>query len=178
MEVIIIRHGDALDAGQAATLGLSDGERPLTDTGRRQTRAAAAGLRHILGDDRVDSILVSPLLRARQTADILRAYLDDPVTDETDALAPAAGADIIDTLLHDCAASERRSERLALIGHEPDLSAWTSWSLTRKTSRLTAFKTNGTALIEFPGVAEGGTGTLRWLLTGAQLRALAPPTAS
>lgn len=173
MEVIIIRHGDALSADRTEALGLSDGERPLTDKGRRQTRAAATGLRHTLGEARVDYILVSPLLRARQTADILHDYLDDPITDETDALAPATGAATIDAALHDYTGSER----LVLIGHEPDLGIWACWSLTRKTSRFTAFKTNGAALIEFPGVAEGGTGTLRWLLTGAQLRDLAPPTA-
>lgn len=169
MEIILIRHGDALPLDQTETMGLSDGERPLTDKGKRQSRAAGAGLRQVLGDDGVDYILTSPLLRARQTADVLKRYLDDPVADETDALAPGAGAEAIDAALHACAGSER----LLLVGHEPDLGTWTSWSLTRKSQRFAQFKKNGAALIEFPGVAEGGTGTLRWLLTGAQLRAQA-----
>lgn len=169
MDIIIIRHGDALPADQTDTMGLSDSERPLTDKGKRQTRAAGAGLRDVLDGERIDYILSSPLLRARQTADILRGYLDDPVADESDALAPAAGAEAIDTALRACA----DSERLMLVGHEPDLGTWLSWSLTRRNSRFAQFKKNGAALIEFPGVAEGGTGTLRWLLTGAQLRAQA-----
>lgn len=174
MEIILGRHGDALDLDQTEDMGLSDGERPLTDKGKRQTRAAAAGLRHVLGDDRIDYIRVSPLLRARQTADILRGYLDDALADETDALAPAAGVEAIDAMLHTCT----DSERLLLVGHEPDLGKWLSWSLARNANRFAQFKKNGAALIEFPGVAEGGTGTLRWLLTGAQLRELAPQTTS
>jgi|SRR5699024_8219870 len=173
MEVLICRHGDALSPEQTDTMRLSDDERPLTDKGRRQTRAAAAGLRHLLGEDRIGHVLVSPLLRARQTAEILRDYLDDPVTDESEALTPAAGVEAVDAALHACAGTER----LLLVGHEPDLALWLSWSLTRKHERVTKFSKNGAALVDFPGVAEGGTGTLRWLLTGAQLRASGPMTA-
>lgn len=173
MEIIVIRHGDAMPPNQTEAMGLSDGERPLTDKGRRQTRAAAIGLRHILGDDdRIDHILVSPLLRARQTADILRDYLGDPVTDQSDALAPAAGAEAIDAMLR----TFPGTKCLLLVGHAPDLGAWVSWGLTRKHDRLMALKKNGAARVEFPGLAEGGTGSLRWLLTGEQLRALAPQT--
>lgn len=173
MQVIVIRHGDALPVDQAETMGLSDGERPLTNKGRRETRAAAAGLRQLLGSSPVDYMLISPLLRARQTADILRDYLDDPVADESDAMAPTADVQAIDTLLH----GYDREDRLLLVGHAPNLGIWTSWSLARKHNRFTTFKTNGVALLEFPGVAEGGTGTLHWQLTGMQLRALAPQTA-
>ena len=62
--------------------------------------------------------------------------------------------------------------RLLLVGHEPDLATWVSWSLTRRRDRLLAFKKAGAALLEFPGPPEGGTGTLRWLLAARQLRAL------
>lgn len=171
MEVIVMRHGEAMPAEQATAIGLSDGERPLSDKGRRHTRAAAAGLRHTLGDNRVTHILVSPLLRARQTADILGAYLDDPPIDEADALA-GGSVEAVDAALHACG----NIERLLLVGHAPALGTWVSWSLTRKYERLMALSKNGAALVEFPGIAEGGTGTLRWLLSGEQLRGLAPPT--
>lgn len=173
MEVIVMRHGAAMPTDQATAIGLSDDERPLTDQGRRDTRAAGAGLRRMLGDARVNYLLVSPLLRARQSADILGAYLDDPLTDTCDALRPDADTAAIDTALH----ASGNISRLLLVGHAPALGTWASWSLTRKRDRLTALSTNGAALIEFPGIAEGGTGTLRWLLPGAQLRALAPPAA-
>jgi len=168
MDIIVIRHGIALDADSAADLGLSDSERPLTAKGQRRTRAAAIGLRATLAGARIDDIVVSPLLRARQTADIIAGYLDDPTLEETDVLAPPVDMAALDRFLH----THFGDRRLLLVGHEPDLANWVSWSLTRRRDRLMAFKKAGAALLEFPGPPEGGTGTLRWLLTAEQLRAL------
>jgi len=169
MDVVVIRHGIALDADAATRLGLSDEERPLTPKGQRRTRAAAIGLRAALADMPVDDILTSPLLRARQTAEILADYLDNPPVDEADVLAPPVDMAKLDAWLH----QHFGERRVMLVGHEPDLATWVSWSLTRRRDRLMAFKKAGVALLEFPGAPEGGTGTLRWLLTASQLRALA-----
>jgi phosphohistidine phosphatase len=168
MEVIVIRHSIALGPEPAQAAGLSDGERPLTDHGKRYARAAAAGMRAVLAAAPVNTILTSPLLRARQTSEILAGYLDDPPADETDALAPATTMAAIDSELH----QHFGAHRVLLVGHEPILSHWVSWSLTRRHDRLLAFKTTGAALLAFPGAPEGGTGTLRWLLTPEQLHAL------
>lgn len=168
MEIIVIRHGIALESDKTDALGLSDTERPLTPRGQSTTRAAAAGLRAVLDGAGIDNIVVSPLLRARQTADILAGYLDDPPIDEADELAPPIDLPELDDWLH----SRFGSNRLLLVGHEPDLATWVSWSLTRRRDRLLAFRQTGAAMLEFPGPPEGGTGTLRWLLTAAQLRQL------
>lgn len=169
MDVIVIRHSIALDREDAHAMGLSDAERPLTAPGERRSRAAAAGLRAALAELRIDDILTSPLLRARQTAEILAAQLDDPPIDEADVLAPPLDMEALDDWLH----THFGERRVMLVGHEPDLANWVSWSLTRRRDRLLAFKKNGAALLEFPGAPEGGTGTLRWLLTATQMRALA-----
>lgn len=168
MDIIVIRHGIALDAATAHGMGLSDAERPLTAHGERATRAAAMGLRALLADMPVDDILTSPLLRARQTAALLAPYLDDAPVDQADVLAPPVDMSALDGWLH----THFGERRVVLVGHEPDLATWVSWSLTRKRDRLLAFKRAGAALLEFPGAPEGGTGTLRWLVTGAQLRQL------
>ncbi|WP_353248524.1 phosphohistidine phosphatase SixA [Salinisphaera sp. T31B1] len=168
MDIIVIRHGIALEAEDAERLGLSDAERPLTPKGQRRTRAAGIGLRATLAGARIDDLVVSPLLRARQTADILAGYLDDPTIEEADVLAPPVDMQALDEFLH----THFGDRRLVLIGHEPDLATWVSWSLTRRRDRLMAFKKAGAAMLEFPGPPEGGTGTLRWLLTAEQLRAL------
>ncbi|ROO33011.1 SixA phosphatase family protein [Salinisphaera orenii] len=168
MEIIVIRHGIALDGDEAHAMGLSDAERPLTAKGQRRTRAAAAGLYAVLGSTPIDALITSPLLRARETAELLAGGLGDPPVDETDALAPPVDMAALDTFLH----SHFGDRRLVLVGHEPDLATWVSWSLTRRRDRLMAFKKAGAALLEFPGSPEGGTGTLRWLLTAGQLRAL------
>lgn len=168
MDIIVVRHGIALDRDAAARMGLSDAERPLTDKGRRRTRSVAAGLRAVLDGDRVDAVLASTLLRAGQTAEILASHLDNPPIVETEVLAPGTAMADIDDWLR----ARRAQERLLLVGHEPALSTWVSWSLTRKRDRILFFKKAGACLLEFPGPAEGGTGTLRWLLTAGQLRAM------
>lgn len=168
MDVIVIRHGIALDGNAARELGLSDPERPLTDQGKRHVRAAAAGLRATLSGLPIDDILTSPLLRARQTAEILAGYLDDPPVDEAPVLAPPVDMARLDDWLR----QHFGDHRVMLVGHEPDLATWTSWSLTRRRDRVLAFRKAGAALLEFPGAPEGGTGTLRWLLTASQLRTL------
>ena len=100
MDIIVIRHGIALDADKAHGLGLSDEERPLTPEGMRRTRAAAAGLRATLNELAVDDIVTSPLLRAVQTAEILAGYLDDPTIEEADVLAPPVDMAALDEYLH------------------------------------------------------------------------------
>ena len=168
MEIIVLRHGIALDPEEAKGMGLSDPERPLTAKGRQRTRAAAVGLRKALAGSPVDTIVSSTYLRAQQTAEILLDYVDNPPLLESNTLLPTAAVTELDAWLH----ARSPNSRLLLVGHEPHLSRWVSWSLTRKTDRLLSFKKAGSCMVEFPGPAEGGTGTLRWLLTAGQLRAM------
>jgi len=60
------------------------------------------------------------------------------------------------------------------VGHEPSLSQILGWLLTGTDRRLFAFRKGGACLLEF-GEDEpaGGTATLLWALTPAQLRTLA-----
>jgi broad specificity phosphatase PhoE len=72
MQLYVVRHGQTLANVQHRYLGALDPE--LTDIGREQ----AVALRMEL-PDAIDSIVVSPLLRARQTADIIRYRNDLPL---------------------------------------------------------------------------------------------------
>ena len=98
-----LRHGDAAD-------GANDFERPLTDKGERQSRAAGAALA-ALGVE-LDVCLTSPRVRALETARLACAALGiEPVIEERlqgghfDAEELAAGLD-----------------NVLLVGHEPDFS--------------------------------------------------------
>ncbi|HZV75519.1 MAG TPA: histidine phosphatase family protein [Conexibacter sp.] len=64
----LLRHADAEDPD-----GRPDAERPLTDKGRAQARAAGAALA-VLGV-RIDACLASPRVRARETAALACAPL-------------------------------------------------------------------------------------------------------
>ena len=64
MEIYFLRHGEAQDKRD----GMTDEERPLTSYGAATTANVARALARKV--KKLDLILTSPLLRARQTADI------------------------------------------------------------------------------------------------------------
>jgi phosphohistidine phosphatase len=71
MEIFLLRHGPAVERG---TPGFeADSARPLTPKGRRQLRKIAASIKK-MGLD-FNLILSSPLLRTKQTAEIVAAGL-------------------------------------------------------------------------------------------------------
>jgi probable phosphoglycerate mutase len=70
MEIVLIRHGEP----EWVRDGLNVVDPPLTDRGRAQAERLAAAL----VDETFDEILVSPLVRARQTAAPLLAALGRP----------------------------------------------------------------------------------------------------
>jgi len=102
----LLRHGDAAD-------GSPDAERPLTEKGRAQSRAAGAALR-ALGVE-LDACLTSPKVRALDTARLACEELNgvEPTLEPKlsggpfDAEALAAGL----------------GENVMLVGHDPDFSA-------------------------------------------------------
>ena len=104
MRLILVRHAEAAP-------GDPDELRPLTAAG--QDAARALGER--LAGERIDVILTSPLLRARQTAEAIARSAHAPV--EVDQrLAPGATAATTKE------AVEGRGETVVTVGHQPDCS--------------------------------------------------------
>jgi phosphohistidine phosphatase len=101
MRVLIVRHAEAAP-------GAPDELRTLTPRGREQAQALAESLRR--DGFRADAVVVSPLLRARETADALA--LGTPVVD--DRLAPGATPDDVRE------ATVGRGETVVVVGHQPD----------------------------------------------------------
>lgn len=117
IELYLIRHGLAGEHGSYA----DDDDRPLTEEGDRKTQLVAERLRDL--DLYVDLILTSPLVRARQTAEILYRAGFSKHLEESSNLAPKG--DFNDWLLWFDHWRQSSGSRLALVGHEPALSAWT-----------------------------------------------------
>ena len=67
MNLYLLRHGIAAERGAGQSAG--DADRPLTTKGRRKLRRAAAAMRTMQLS--FDVILSSPLVRARQTAELI-----------------------------------------------------------------------------------------------------------
>jgi len=142
--------------------GLADGERALTAAGRRRTTETLR--RAVALDLRVERLISSPLLRARQTDGLAVAAGLAPTLELATALAP--GGDprpLLDTWLAATtspgAGAVPRS--LALVGHEPDLGQLASSLLGAPAGTITLRKA-GIVLIRL-GVA------------GARLEALIGP---
>lgn len=104
MELILWRHAEA-------AYGPPDLERPLTTHGEKQARTMARWLRSRLPDD--TRILVSPALRAQQTARALTASFET-----IDALAPGADTD---AFLQAAGWSPGGPGRVLVVGHQPTL---------------------------------------------------------
>ena len=103
MRLLIVRHAEAAP-------GSPDELRTLTESGREQARELGRRLRD--GGVQADTVLSSPLLRARETA--LALGLGEPEVDER--LAPGASAQDI----RDAAAG--RGGTVVVVGHQPDCS--------------------------------------------------------
>lgn len=124
LELYFIRHGIAVDRGTWA----DDADRPLTDAGRRKTQAVAERLRQL--DCGWDALWSSPLVRARQTAEILQAagladrWEIDPALSPDRPIEPWLARLDRWRQTHSTPPPDRSSYRLALVGHEPTLSQW------------------------------------------------------
>jgi phosphohistidine phosphatase len=163
MELYIVRHGIAEEKFPDGT----DAARALTDEGRRKTARAARGLAAL--GVRPDLIVSSPLLRARQTAEVL-----------AEALRPAEGIAEAQWLSPGIppAGTVRQLARLAhrsvlLVGHMPDVSALASLLLTGRPSADIVFKKAAVCALSFDGRARAGCARLEWLLQPRHLRAAA-----
>jgi phosphohistidine phosphatase len=155
-QVYLIRHGIAADPEAYER----DQDRPLTTKGRAKTKAVAGQLKAL--SLAFDEILTSPLVRARQTAEILlKANLASHLTvDET--LAPMGSfTDWLDWLN---TWRQGGTNVLALVGHEPDLSQWAELLILGDVQGVFQLKKAGIIGIEIPDDIDPiGNGILFWL---------------
>jgi phosphohistidine phosphatase len=171
MKILIVRHAIAEDRAAFALTHRPDRVRPLTAIGRRKMKKNARGLKRCV--PRIDRLATSPLLRALQTADILRkTYARLPIT-ELPALAP--GMPLMDAVRW--LKTQEADSVVALVGHEPSLGRLAGLFLTGKEHIFLTLRKGGACLIEFIGTAEPGRGALLWALKPSHLRAVASSNA-
>jgi phosphohistidine phosphatase len=162
MRLLIVRHAIAVPHGTPA---VPEDLRPLTPRGEKRFRVAARGLARICA--RPDVLLTSPLVRARQTADIAAEAWGKIEPREESALAGGSFeqiAAVVDKL--------KSEELVALFGHEPDVSGLVARLLGAEDSERLTFRKGGAALMDVPGrMADGGA--LVWYLPPRVLREIA-----
>jgi phosphohistidine phosphatase len=157
MELYLIRHADAVALGENHVD--SDESRPLSVQGEKQAHALATGLQR--KGVALQLILTSPLTRALQTAETIVKSWTGPAPEilVCDELAPRKKPRKLARILR-----ELNREPAALIGHEPDLSAWAGWVIGSKKAQLALAKA-GVAHITCQNGLSKGSGTLLQLLT-------------
>lgn len=160
-ELYLVRHGIAADRGKEWP---DDSKRPLTHKGIARLREVTAGLKE-LGVE-LDLILTSPLVRARQTADLLHHGLGGSTPlEETATLAPGGPPPDLIELLR----ARKKAERVALVGHEPDLGQLAAFLIGAR-APLT-FKKGGVCRIDFEKMPPVPPGHLVWFALPKMLRA-------
>jgi len=159
-ELYLIRHAVAEERGDAWP---DDTKRPLSDDGASRMRKAARGLARL--GVAVDVVLTSPLVRARQTADIVAAGIDPrPSLVTIESLAPdgSYAAVVADLEKH------ARKTRIALVGHEPNIGELAARLIGSR--HAIEFKKGAVCQIDLETLPPSGPGDLRWLMTAKMLR--------
>jgi phosphohistidine phosphatase len=151
MHLYLIRHADAVPLGEQGIQ--HDEQRPLTPKGEAQAEALARALDRL--GVRLDALLTSPLVRARQTAERLAGK--SVSAKQCPSLAP--GRKKRQVLEH---VRETKGEAVGIVGHNPDLSELVGWFVGDKNAGIELDK-SGVACVTFDGKASKGGGVLVWL---------------
>jgi phosphohistidine phosphatase len=163
MQIYLLRHAIAEERDQNNYP--DDAIRPLTETGIEKMVKIAKALRKM--GLRIDLILSSPFLRAQQTAEIARKYLqlkkDHLVL--VDQLAPLGDPGQLIAEIQ----TKYMVDRLMLVGHEPDLSNLTSLLMSGEPSCSIILKKGGICCLSIENLLPGKCAEMEWLMKPAQL---------
>jgi phosphohistidine phosphatase len=153
MELYILRHGLAADKDDPKYP--NDEDRPLTDEGEKKTLKVARRLKEL--GLAFNLILSSPLVRARQTAEITASVLGSKNKLRfTTNLSPNGSKK---GLLREV----NKRVRVLLVGHEPYLTELMSILLTGKAGLCIDLKKGGLCKLEAGAMRYGRCATLGWL---------------
>jgi len=167
MQLLIIRHGIAEDKEVWARSSNNDDDRPLTDEGRQKMVLNAKGLRRAL--DAIDILVTSPLVRARQTAQIVADAFSLGRIETAKSLLPIAPpVEFVEWL-----GRYRDKAVVAAVGHEPHLGLLATWLLTGVEESHVDLKKGAACLMELEGEPAPAGARLCWSIAPSQLRHIA-----
>jgi phosphohistidine phosphatase len=161
MDLYIIRHAWAGQFGDPQWP--DDTQRPLTKKGRKRF-AAMVG---ILSQRGMEPTLIatSPMLRCRQTAEILaEVLLEKPEIIERQELLPHGD---LQSLLN-WTAEQADHPQIAWVGHAPDVEQITSALIGRPEASI-RFPKGAIAAVRFDAPIQIAAAELRWLVTAKLL---------
>ncbi len=166
MYLYLIRHGIATDPDPFAIDKIASDElRSLTKLGRKKVGQVADRLVEL--DVKFDLIITSPLVRARQTADLLVDKQLSSQLEVSQELKPNGNLPAWLVEWEDRSIDPHSISGLALVGHEPNLSQWAELFIFGKVCDRLVLKKGGIIGLKFE--------ENRLAIGTAQLYCLLPP---
>lgn len=174
MHLLVIRHARAGSVREFARTGVDDDLRPLTGEGVERMELGAAGLHRLVGT--IDLLATSPLVRARQTAEIVAAEFSIGHITELDELRPGTRPAAFVEWLQEAGSKET----MAIVGHDLQLRRLVGLLLTGRAVPVVKIKKGAAVLLDVGSTPRSHaglrSGTLLWSLTPRQLRMLGAAT--
>jgi len=162
MNIHLLRHGIAAAIGQENNF--RDEQRALTSEGIEKMRQAGLGLKRLQVD--FDVIASSPLIRARQTAEIVaEAVKFRQPLDEWDELVPEGAVDGVLQRLRDF----RECKSVLLGGHQPSIGCIASYLVFGDARVSLPFKKGAVFCVQ-ASTPPPWIGELLWMLPSRMLR--------
>jgi phosphohistidine phosphatase len=161
MNLFILRHGLAADPGdEGLPKNLKDADRPLSRKGQQKMWRATEAMREL--ELELDVVISSPLLRARQTAQIVvEAFELRRKLVFTEHLAPDGSPKLLIEQLNEASI---RAKNILLVGHEPYLSRFASLLISGSTLAAVELKKGALLKLEVRDLSYARCATLAWLL--------------
>jgi phosphohistidine phosphatase len=161
--IYLVRHAIAEDFARSGR----DEDRLLSSEGRETMEQAARGLAKL--KVRPALVLSSPLVRARETAEIVARHLKKVDLELSEELAPGVSHAGVTRLVAD----RMDGANVMLVGHEPDLGELLSYWLTGSVDGLhTDFGKGSVACISAQDSLGRGMAVLEWMMRCGQLGAI------
>jgi len=155
MRLYLVRHGIASERlGHGVT---RDADRPLTDEGKEEMRVVARGLAKL--NVKPDVVLASPLVRTRETAEILVEQFGCELK-FTDTLAPGVTA----ANVWKSVARYPQAEQIFLVGHEPDMGMLVRDLVFAGLEFELPFKKGGVCRVDVSDLPPTSPGIIKWML--------------
>ncbi len=153
MNIYLIRHGDA----EKISINKKDFDRELTANGKIRLKNAVLAWKNFI--DPFDYLISSPLLRARQTADIIAEFFEirNDIIINKKLTSGGLTEDIVGI------ANSFDVENIAFVGHQPDFSEHISNLISNSFANI-EFKKSAIAKISFHNKVQLSRGILEFLI--------------
>lgn len=164
-KLYLVRHATATEGIGGAIR--SDADRPLIDEGKKEAQAVANALYRM--GVKSDAFLTSPLVRARQTAEIFAEIFGQKGDVHLcEALAPHNSR----SELWKDIRRLKRAQEVFLFGHQPDMGLLAGALLDGRDLLEIPFKKAAVARIDVYDLPPTSPGTLKWFITPKLVKAM------